>query len=80
MGQAKRGDIGTQMNACTSAILFKFTSFPSIHGRRKETASAQNLKQKFCLSLPSLPHEFCPKVHGLKLTTISPEHIQTQWL
>lgn len=44
MGQAKRGDIGTQMNACTSAILFKFTSFPSIHGKRKETASAQNLK------------------------------------
>ena len=38
----------------------------------KETVSVQNLKQKFCLFLPSLTREFCPKVHGLKLTNISP--------
>lgn len=72
---------GAQIYPGTSATLFKFTSFPSLHRGKEEKernwASAQNLKWKFYLSSPLTTAGIIPQIaHRLKLTASS-EHTQT---
>lgn len=55
------------MNAGISTTLF--ISFSSLHMKRKETASAQNLKQRFCLFPPFtspwvFPQSPCSQAHN----------------